>query len=52
MTLKVEDDFAKFNDAMDAILRADPKAVKKAMEDEKHANADRRKQTHSKKESK
>jgi hypothetical protein len=32
-----------FNRAMDTILRADPKAVKKAMEAEKRANAEGRK---------
>jgi hypothetical protein len=33
----------RFNDAMDTILRADPKAVKEAMEAEKEANAQKRK---------
>ena len=36
-------DYDNFNKAMDAILRADPKAVKEAMEAEKQANAERRK---------
>jgi hypothetical protein len=31
-------DFEKFNAAMDAILRADPKAVKEAMEAEARAH--------------
>jgi hypothetical protein len=33
----------RFEKAMDAILRADPKAVKEAMEAEKQANAEKRK---------
>lgn len=33
-----------FNNAMDTILRADPKAVKAAMEAEKQVNAEKRKQ--------
>lgn len=32
-----------FNDAMDTILHADPKAVKEAMEREKQKNAEKRK---------
>ncbi len=36
-------DREKFNAAMDTILRADPKAVKAAMEAEKKANAEKRK---------
>jgi hypothetical protein len=32
-------EFDKFNSAMDTILKADPKAVKEAMEAEKEANA-------------
>jgi hypothetical protein len=35
-------DFEKFNSAMDAILRADPKAVKEAMETEARAHAEER----------
>jgi hypothetical protein len=33
-----------FNNAMDTILKADPKAVKEAMEAEKQANAEKRKE--------
>jgi hypothetical protein len=36
-------EFQRFNSAMDTILRADPKAVKEAMEAEKRANAEKRK---------
>jgi hypothetical protein len=35
--------FSVFDEAMDTILRADPKAVKEAMEAEKKANAEKRK---------
>lgn len=34
-----------FNNAIDTILRADPKAVKEAMEAEKRANAEKRAQS-------
>lgn len=37
-------EFTRFNDAMGTILRADPKAVKEAMEAEKRANAQKRQQ--------
>jgi hypothetical protein len=36
-------EYKKFNKAMDTILRADPKAVKEAMEADKQANAEKRK---------
>jgi uncharacterized protein (DUF362 family) len=36
-------EFQAFDDAMMAILRADPKAVKQQMEEEKRTNAERRK---------
>jgi len=36
-------EYEKFNKAMGTILRADPKAVKEAMEAEKRANAEKRK---------
>lgn len=36
-------EFKTFNEAMDTILRADPKAVKEAMGAEKRANAEKRK---------
>lgn len=36
-------EFAQFNQAMETILRADPKAVKEAMEREKQENAEKRK---------
>lgn len=36
-------EYSAFNKAMDAILRADPKAVKEAMEADKQANAEKRK---------
>ncbi len=36
-------DYENFNKAMDTILRADPKAVKAAMEAEQKANAKERK---------
>lgn len=36
-------EFQKFDQAMNTILRADPKAVKQAMEAEKNANAEKRK---------
>ena len=36
-------EFKNFDAAMSAILRADPKAVKEAMEAEKRANAESRK---------
>jgi hypothetical protein len=36
-------EYSAFNKAMTSILRADPKAVKEAMEAEKQANAKKRK---------
>ena len=36
-------EYENFNEAMGTILKADPKVVKRAMEDEKHANAEKRK---------
>jgi hypothetical protein len=36
-------EYSTFNKAMNAILRADPKAVKEAMEADKQANAEKRK---------
>jgi Na+/phosphate symporter len=36
-------EYSTFNKAMDTILRADPKAVKEAMETEKKTNAEKRK---------
>jgi hypothetical protein len=36
-------ELGKFNQAIDTILRADPKAVKAAMEAEKRTNAQKRK---------
>ena len=41
--MKQNQDFQTFNQAMTTILRADPKAVKAAMEAEKKANAEKRK---------
>lgn len=41
--MKASREFQEFNTAMDTILRADPKAVKDAMEREKHENAQKRK---------
>jgi hypothetical protein len=41
--MKSNSEYDKFDDAMATILRADPKAVKEAMEAEKHANAEKRK---------
>jgi hypothetical protein len=40
---KTSNEYRKFNKAMDSILRADPKAVKGAMEADKQANAEKRK---------
>ena len=40
---KSSPEFDKFNSAMDALLRADPKAVKEEMEREKQQNAEKRK---------
>lgn len=40
---KTAQEFERFDDAMKTILRADPKAVKAAMEAEKRANAEKRK---------
>jgi hypothetical protein len=37
------DEFKKFDETMETILRADPKAVKEAMEAEKKANEKKRK---------
>ena len=37
-----EPEFTEFNKAVDAILRADPKAVREAIEKGKKANAERR----------
>ena len=36
-------EFSKFNQAMETILRADPKAVREAMQRERQENAERRK---------
>lgn len=41
--MKRSEEYQKFDKAMDAILRADPKVVKEAMEAEKKANAKKRK---------
>ncbi len=41
--MKQNPEYDAFNNAMDTILRADPKAVKEAMEAEKKANAEKRK---------
>jgi hypothetical protein len=41
--MKKNPEYDNFNSAMDTILRADPKAVKEAMEPEKQANAEKRK---------
>lgn len=43
MSLKANPEYNVFNDAMTRILRADPKAVKDAMEQAKKANAEARK---------
>ena len=43
MELKMESELENFNDAMDVILKADPQAVKEAMEREKTANEEQRK---------
>jgi hypothetical protein len=40
---KAMKEFEQFNEAMNTILRADPKVVKEAMEREKHENAKKRK---------
>jgi hypothetical protein len=40
--MKKTEEFAKFDRAMDSILRADPKAVKEAMERERHAQEQER----------
>lgn len=37
------EEFLKFNAAMDTILKADPKVVKEAMETDKEARAEQRK---------
>jgi hypothetical protein len=44
--MKPSSEFSNFNTAMDTILRADPKAVKEAMEREKQDNAARRTNAH------
>ena len=41
--MKISKEFTQFDKAMGTILRADPKAVKAAMEAEKQANAEKRK---------
>jgi len=41
--MKSNPELTAFNAAMDQILKADPKAVKTAMEAEKAANAEKRK---------
>jgi hypothetical protein len=41
--MKISGDFETFDQAMKKILRADPKAVKEAMERDKQANAEKRK---------
>jgi hypothetical protein len=41
--MKTNPEYEQFNSAMDAILKADPKAVKDSMEAEKRANAEKRK---------
>jgi hypothetical protein len=41
--MKTSREYQEFDDAMDTILRADPKAVKEAMEREKQENSERRK---------
>jgi|HubBroStandDraft_3_1064219.scaffolds.fasta_scaffold961203_1 hypothetical protein len=41
--MKVPKEFDIFDQAMETILRANPKAVKEAMEAEKQANAEKRK---------
>ena len=43
MNVKRSVDYKAFDAAMEKILRADPKAVKEAMEAEKQANAKKRK---------
>lgn len=43
-SMKSNPEFDNFNSAMDTILKADPKAVKEAMEAEKQANAEKREQ--------
>jgi hypothetical protein len=40
---KAMKELEQFNEAMNTILRADPKVVKEAMEREKHENAKKRK---------
>ncbi len=42
--MKMSEEFTAFDSAMDAILHADPKAVKQTMEAEKKANAEKRKE--------
>lgn len=42
-TKTTSEEFSAFDCAMTAILRADPKAVKEAMDAEKRANAEKRK---------
>lgn len=41
--MKKDREFEKFDNAMQIILRANPKAVKEAMEREKRENAEKRK---------
>lgn len=41
--MKQNHELQNFNHAMDTILKADPKAVKAAMEADKRANAEKRK---------
>jgi len=43
MPSKNKSEYEDFNAAMDAILKADPKAVKEQMEADKKANAEKRK---------
>ncbi len=40
--MRTSKEFTAFNKAMDSILRADPKAVKEAMEQEKQTNTEKR----------
>lgn len=41
--MKSNPEYEKFNDAIDVILKADPKSVKEQLEAEKKANAEKRK---------
>ncbi len=41
--MKITKEFSQFDNAMKTILRADPKAVKEAMEREKRENVEKRK---------